>query len=224
MAFKDDHVNFDKLESEIHKAVEQDARYSRENDAKFRAVGQRCETYEEFRDIVLAAHLKPLEKGDKITPGDRFTQPWNIHADRNTDALGSSGTLEQKKWTKIPENAHKFTQDWRRYCTSKQDKYSFLMWIGPEKLGHIFNMEVSLLGDFFEALLEYNMTDLHQVVDTLVVFSQAKRFGLSVTFLGSGEKENCKKIFEKLQTDLESEGDSEYLEKITKAKSKYELK
>jgi hypothetical protein len=34
-----------------------------------------------FRDIVLASHIKPLEKGDKI--GERFHQAtWNTAADK----------------------------------------------------------------------------------------------------------------------------------------------
>ena len=44
--------------------MEADEKYLRENDAKFRAVNQRVGSYEEFRDIVSAAHLKPLERKD----------------------------------------------------------------------------------------------------------------------------------------------------------------
>ena len=45
----DKEIDFKKLERELHKAVEADARYWRENDAKFRAVNQRVGSYEEFR-------------------------------------------------------------------------------------------------------------------------------------------------------------------------------
>ena len=37
-----------------------DAKYQRENDAKFRAVAQRVQTYEEFEGIVKASHLVPM--------------------------------------------------------------------------------------------------------------------------------------------------------------------
>ena len=57
-------IDFQKLEKELASAVEADAKYQRENDAKFRAVEQRVASYEEFRDIVNAAHLKPLERKD----------------------------------------------------------------------------------------------------------------------------------------------------------------
>ena len=60
----DEGIDFRKLEKELALAVEADAKYVRENDAKFRAVEQRVASYEEFRDIVSAAHLKPLERKD----------------------------------------------------------------------------------------------------------------------------------------------------------------
>ena len=60
----DDAVDFTKLEREFNAAVEADAKYQRENDAKFRAVEQRVASYEEFRDIVAASHLRSLDKKD----------------------------------------------------------------------------------------------------------------------------------------------------------------
>lgn len=42
-------VNIDKLEREMVSALEADRRYTRENDAKFRAINQRVQSYEEFR-------------------------------------------------------------------------------------------------------------------------------------------------------------------------------
>jgi hypothetical protein len=45
----DDTINYTALESELHAALEEDAKYWRENDAKFRAVEQRVATFDEFR-------------------------------------------------------------------------------------------------------------------------------------------------------------------------------
>lgn len=42
-------IDVEKLENELVNALEADRKYSRENDAKFRAVHQRVATYEEFR-------------------------------------------------------------------------------------------------------------------------------------------------------------------------------
>lgn len=60
----DEGIDFRKLEKELALAVEANEKYLRENDAKFRAVNQRVGSYEEFRDIVSTAHLKPLERKD----------------------------------------------------------------------------------------------------------------------------------------------------------------
>ena len=35
------------------------------------------------RDIVLASHIKPLEKEDRLDQIERFTQPWNIHGKKS---------------------------------------------------------------------------------------------------------------------------------------------
>jgi hypothetical protein len=61
---KDGTIDFGKLEKQLLVAVDEDARYRRENDAKFRAVAQNVASYEEFKDIVAASHLKPLDKKD----------------------------------------------------------------------------------------------------------------------------------------------------------------
>lgn len=45
----DDIINFSALETELHAAIEEDAKYWQENDAKFRAIEQRVATYDEFR-------------------------------------------------------------------------------------------------------------------------------------------------------------------------------
>jgi len=45
----EDKINFSKLERELADAVEADAKYNRENDAKFRAVHQKVASYDEFR-------------------------------------------------------------------------------------------------------------------------------------------------------------------------------
>ena len=61
---EEEEIDFRKLEKELSLAVEADAKYDRENSAKFRAVEQRVSSYEEFKDIVCAAHLKPLDRKD----------------------------------------------------------------------------------------------------------------------------------------------------------------
>lgn len=44
-------IDVKKVEKELASALEADRKYSRENDAKFRAVHQKVATYEEFRFV-----------------------------------------------------------------------------------------------------------------------------------------------------------------------------
>uniref|UniRef100_A0A8C6QHZ6 Coiled-coil domain containing 103 n=1 Tax=Nannospalax galili TaxID=1026970 RepID=A0A8C6QHZ6_NANGA len=77
---KNDAIDFKALEKELQAALAADEKYKRENAAKLRAVEQRVPSYEEFRGIVLASHLKPLEKKDKL--GGKRTVLWNCHTTR----------------------------------------------------------------------------------------------------------------------------------------------
>ena len=56
----DDVINFKRLDEAVQGALEAEAKYTRENDAKFRAVAQKVATYEEFEGIVQGAHIKPM--------------------------------------------------------------------------------------------------------------------------------------------------------------------
>uniref|UniRef100_A0A669DGD3 Dynein attachment factor N-terminal domain-containing protein n=1 Tax=Oreochromis niloticus TaxID=8128 RepID=A0A669DGD3_ORENI len=69
-----DVIDFSALERELQVVVESERRHQRENDAKLRAVSQRA-SYDQFRDLVLACHMKPLEKKDKDSAPRK--QPWN---------------------------------------------------------------------------------------------------------------------------------------------------
>merc|ERR1712080_587006 len=69
-------VNFSRLEKEFISAQSTDEKYTRENDAKFRAVHQKVKSYEEFRDIVAASHLCPVDMND-LSKLEKHNQPWN---------------------------------------------------------------------------------------------------------------------------------------------------
>ncbi|CAI5676705.1 dynein axonemal assembly factor 19 [Oreochromis niloticus] len=75
-----DVIDFSALERELQVVVESERRHQRENDAKLRAVSQRA-SYDQFRDLVLACHMKPLEKKDKDSAPRK--QPWNPVARSN---------------------------------------------------------------------------------------------------------------------------------------------
>ncbi|XP_039075972.1 coiled-coil domain-containing protein 103 isoform X3 [Hyaena hyaena] len=86
-------IDFKALEKELQAALAADEKYKRENAAKLRAVEQKVASYEEFRGIVLASHLKPLERKDKI--GGERTVPWNCHTTRRGTSQDEATEISQ---------------------------------------------------------------------------------------------------------------------------------
>ncbi|XP_060111249.1 coiled-coil domain-containing protein 103, partial [Heteronotia binoei] len=192
-------IDFQALEKELQEAVTADEKYQRENDAKFRAVRQKVASYEEFRDIVLASHLKPLEKKDNI--GNKTKVLWNCCASKASYTQESRVELPQEL-QQLPETSSEFYRDWRRCMKSSQEQYRFLLQLGPQKLGQIFQADVAfgLLGEFLTVLSEnISVEDRDCVLEILESLSGTKRFGLNAELLSRQEKESCRNLFEKLQ-------------------------
>ncbi|KAM5135460.1 dynein axonemal assembly factor 19 [Mantella aurantiaca] len=200
-------LDFRELERELANAVAADEKYRRENDAKFRAIHQKVASYEEFRDIVLASNLKPLERKDKIG-GDR-KQPWNPTATASGSSREAVCTVLQEPSSE-PRNAFEFTREWRRI--DKNKRYDFLLEIGAGKLSHIFHAEVcsALLGEMLQ-VLEENVRSIQwqEVTGILNSLAQAPRFDLNLIFLSKAEHRSCRELFGKLQLLAKEEKEAE---------------
>ncbi|XP_063951708.1 coiled-coil domain-containing protein 103-like isoform X2 [Lytechinus pictus] len=202
---KEDRIDFNKLEKELNAAVEADASYWRENDAKLRAMEQRVETYDQFRDMVAAAHIKPLDKKDKIGQSKR-QQPWNPFSSSSTAPTAAQDTGSQVQSiitkVKIPKNGHEFTKEWRNRKKSPGSCYSYLLDLGGETLSRIFRSEISfgLLGEIITAL-DNDAEEGHcgKVANILMCLTRAGRFSLSLDFLNKSEKEALSKLINKLE-------------------------
>ncbi|XP_029428775.1 coiled-coil domain-containing protein 103 [Rhinatrema bivittatum] len=196
-------IDFSALEHELQSALAADEKYQRENDAKFRAVHQKVASYEEFRDIVLASHLKPLERKDKL--GEKRNQPWNSCATPVNCQQDSSLEIVQGS-SGEPKTSAEFNRDWRRYFSNGREKYQFLLRLGGKNLGRIFRVDLGfgLLGEFILVLAEnFRSEDYDSVLQILRSFAQTRRFSLNLDLLSTAEKESCGDLFEKLQnTDL----------------------
>ncbi|KAG8446919.1 hypothetical protein GDO86_014390 [Hymenochirus boettgeri] len=208
-----DTLDFRALEKELAGAIAADQRYSRENEAKFRAIHQRVASYEEFRDIVLASNLKPLERKDKI--GER-KQPWNQSFVANSSSQKSECVTVQESFCE-PTNAFEFTRKWRRL--ENERKYELLLQYGPKKLSEIFHAEVcsGLLGDIL-LVLEKNFQSLHlkEILLILQTLAKTKRFDLNIVFLSKTERESSQKLFTKLSTYAgATENEGSMIEKLT---------
>ncbi|NXS65221.1 CC103 protein, partial [Pandion haliaetus] len=188
------------LERELRAAVVADERWERENNAKLRAVRQRVPSYEEFRNIVLASHLKPLEKKDKM--GERRSMLWNPCAAQAKAPQASDVEIPQEL-DQLPRTSLEFYRDWRRCLKSGKEKYQFLLELGGKALGRIFQADLGfgLLGEFLMVLAE-NVCheDRDAILQILQSLSGTKRFGLNVDLLSESEKESSRDLFRKLQS------------------------
>ncbi|XP_028930876.1 coiled-coil domain-containing protein 103 [Ornithorhynchus anatinus] len=201
MSGSDDGLDFQALERELQAALAADEKYRRENAAKFRAVHQKVASYEEFRDIVLASHLRPLERKDK-TGGPR-TAPWNSHATRAGPSPEPSLELSQEG-ASPPETSAEFQRAWRRHLRSGPERYRALLGLGGAGLGRIFRADVGfgLLGELLTALADHaEPGDRPAVLDVLSGLARAGRFRLNLDLLSCPERESCRRLFRRLRDE-----------------------
>ncbi|NWH80115.1 CC103 protein, partial [Piaya cayana] len=187
------------LERELRAAVAADEQQERENAAKLRALHQHVASYEEFRNIVLASHLKPLEKKDKIGKRKILWNPYATH----TKAPQASNVEIPQELDQLPRTSAEFYRDWRRCLKSGKEKYQLLLELGGEALGRIFQADLGfgLLGEFLTVLAENVCPqDGDAILQILQSLSGTQRFGLNVDLLSEPEKESSRDLFRKLQS------------------------
>ncbi|KAF7236575.1 hypothetical protein EYD10_16703 [Varanus komodoensis] len=192
-------IDFHALEKELEEAIATDEKYQRENEAKFRAVHQKVASYEEFRDIVLASHLRPLEKRDKVR--EKRNVSWNTCTTKADCKLETEVQLSPDL-DLLPKTSSEFYRDWRRCMKNSQERYQFLMHLGSQTLCQLFQTDLAfgLLGEFLAVLAENACNkDQDLILEILESFSRTKRFGLNVELLGKQEKEVCRQLFDKLR-------------------------
>ncbi|XP_063714465.1 coiled-coil domain-containing protein 103-like [Symsagittifera roscoffensis] len=201
--------NFDRLERELEETVAKEKQYWLENDAKIRAVKQGVPTYDHFRELVNGAHLKPLEKGEKMD--EAFTrsrnQPWNMHAsshNQSSDSTEISSTALTS--SQLPSNHAAFNLQWKRCGADSEMKFKFLMRYPEEKtigLDQVFktDLPVHVFSDCIAVLNElFNTKDHEYVLKILADFSTSKRFKLTLDFLSKREKIILSSLFDKLDS------------------------
>ncbi|CAK6438239.1 unnamed protein product [Pipistrellus nathusii] len=197
---RNDIIDFKALEKELQAAVTADEKYRRENAAKFRAVEQRVASYEEFRGIVLASHLKPLERKDKA--GGKRTVPWNCHTTPRGSTQDETTEISQEKTPLQPQTSAEFYRDWRRYLRSGPERYQALLQLGGPKLGHLFQTDVGfgLLGELLTALADHvRPADRLAVLGILRSLAGTGRFALNLSLMSCAERASCRSLFQKLQ-------------------------
>ncbi|KAF5894502.1 coiled-coil domain-containing protein, partial [Clarias magur] len=199
-------IDFSALHEELARAVQADKKHRRENEAKLRAIQQKVASYEEFRDIVQASHLKPLDKKDKNAPRK---QPWNPISTENKELTHTGPDAQQCVLCESqPRSASEFSRAWRRFKGSSVEKYALLLRLGGENLREMFHTEVGfgLLGEFLTVLCEcLRPGDEEAVIAVLQGLSLTGRFSLGVSLLSGEERRACERLLSNLLETNESE-------------------
>ena len=227
-------IDVEKLQNQVQKEVLAEQKYWRENDAKLRAIEQRVPTYEDFRQIVLASHLKPLDKGETLRDekGQISTKKvWNsVATDSHVPSQLSNqiATHSHLDYVNIkPKNSLEFVKIWKQLDSNTDSEWNFLTNIGAELMLKIFKPEINgdILGKFlilfeFKVKQNYDMHVTDYIVSLLKVFVTCKRFSLNLMFLKDTELGACKRLFEHLES-LDQANSSIELTELKCLKSNY---
>ncbi|PAA49967.1 hypothetical protein BOX15_Mlig029093g1, partial [Macrostomum lignano] len=203
-------INLDRLERELEQAVEADRRYWEKNDAKFRAVNQRVASYEEFKEIVNASHLKPLDRGEKVTEiRTNETGLWNRGRSRGGGGAGVEGREDSgssllgatSSTGEPPASCQQFVRSWQSLKTPEYRR-SYLLSLAPSVYSNLFASEIpfGLLGEFVTALdaADSDKLPTQPTVSILTALTNCQRFQLALAFFSQSEKQAAQRLMKRL--------------------------
>ncbi|XP_050712811.1 coiled-coil domain-containing protein 103-like [Eriocheir sinensis] len=203
-------VDSSQLEARLRVGLEADRRYAAENSAKLRGIHS-APTYEEFRQLVLGAHLKPLDRNDKSKVKPSI---WNSFASTATKKTSKSPPQDMENSVyptdvhydvnNPPNTSEGLVQLWERLDLA--ERLELLRNLSPQATEKLAGGLVAggLLGDAITTLLAFTPTvsDVVMVVNMLHALTLAKRFSLSVTLVCGEERWAWGRLLEKLQLAL----------------------
>jgi hypothetical protein len=193
-------IDLRKLATNFSNEKSKEDLYWQRNDAKFRAVHQRGTTYDEFRQIVQAAHLRPLDRNETLTL-ERSPIAWNQPAANNSSSpqipISSTSIINHQVTFPIPKNTTEFIQQWRRL--SNEMKLDYLHQVN--NLENLFQTDIptDLLHDL-SVLYQLNSSydNAKIIVNILLNLTKSKRFELIKSFLTNKDKFELDLLFSRL--------------------------
>jgi len=205
-------ADFKILENELIDNVEKDLRYWQQNDAKLRAV-KSVSTYQEFTDIVKAAHLRPMSKKeleDKCNSSLLWNNvAHNMQDSKQTAEFVSNAGIKDNMPSACSPKVQEFIVSFRHLETAKH-RYKYLSLHGAEHVASTFHNEEippSVLVELLETVLIFpsnSVPDIVAVTRLLDVITGTKRFELAIEFLSSTELDTLCNLFDKLEESLKS--------------------
>ncbi|XP_043801875.1 coiled-coil domain-containing protein 103 [Apis laboriosa] len=205
-------IDYKNMQLELLEALKEDELYKLQNDAKIRAVEQNVPTYEDFRQMVNAAHLKPLKHSDikyevkKLWNPIICTNNSNMMPFNNPEEDQSKDRLKLKEnenifKNEIPITYDQFIQFWKTIKEYKE-KFNYLKILRHNLREKIFYTEIppTLFVELIDICLQ-NVSDVNNIefiIDILCILSKCNRFYLTMNFMKENEKEMCTQLFHNL--------------------------
>ena len=194
-------INLQKLATNFAQEKSKDERYWQKNDAKFRAVHQRCSNYDEFRQIVAAAHLRPLDRNETLTL-ERASTAWNQPAANQSSSevsLSSEPSNRPSVPVSKPRNQTELLQQWRRLPAEM--KLEYLHQLGDFESLFQLDIPADVLDDLPVLYRsDCSVRDAQMLVDLLSHLGQSKRFELMKGFLSEEKKRQLDLFFSRLSS------------------------
>lgn len=210
-------IDVEKIQNQVAQEIYAEQKYSRENSAKLRAIEQRVPTYDDFRQMVLASHLKPLDKGESLTNNvSRQNIVWNSVSTSGTNQSKLDLNLNDKDlfvanlMNLQPKTNLEFVKIWRKiedYNQNDETKWNFLSKFEHDAIFKIFSTEINadmlskfiVLFDSRMKIEEINNKDVDLIFNLLKCFTKCNRFKLNKMFLNNKDIELCKKLFDNIE-------------------------
>ncbi|CAK4700350.1 hypothetical protein LEN26_003356 [Aphanomyces euteiches] len=215
------------LQKELAIALEEDRKYKKTDEMKKRAI-HTAASYDEFRNFVLCADLKPVSSKDlqNLSKSDRRRNRMYQTKPNNQLDASRAKTLSACKKTTPPDTSGDFLRTWRRSCPTHRDKYQFMRLTTPARFQKMFASEleadlmiqlIECMSEEFENInpandiddFEHELDHVGFTVDMLDMMVSTGRFNLILTFFDANQAEKVARLFELAQQAVETNAPSE---------------
>ncbi|XP_059478501.1 coiled-coil domain-containing protein 103 isoform X2 [Neocloeon triangulifer] len=186
------------LQQNWEQKIKAHEKYWLENDAKLRAITS-AKSYEEFSDIVKAAHLKPLTKKELAELQHKVGRT-NFRA----EVASSISNFDEESEVKINKvsTAAEFSTYWIKLDDEK--KYDLIRKLSLEDLDYFMQREVpvGMLGDLTR-ILRYDPKEEEWLLSLLKILTKSNRFQLNLMFMSTKEIDFFKTLLDSITLDKE---------------------
>ncbi|KAF0692644.1 Aste57867_16283 [Aphanomyces stellatus] len=203
------------LQQELAQALEEDRKYKLTDEMKKRAI-HTAGSYDEFRNFVLCADLKPVSSKElqNLSRSARKRNRGFLGDATTTTSRGK--TLQGKRDASVPPaTSVEFVRTWHRSCTTQATKYAYLELTTPARLQALFSAElgtdllfqlVACLNAQFVDLnphdeiddFERELAHVAFSIDMLDAMAKTGRFNLTLAFLEPSQLFQLQALFTRL--------------------------